>query len=350
MGEAAATAKKPKPPERQNGGTPTGIPQSLMHRLSLYEAALDSPAQLKVLREEPRRTPASFAWNDLFPGAVKSPGITANYRALFGAVALVDAVDLRCPGTDEGRSIQLVETLFERQVSRGFMEGEVFSSSHGQLWDGAFAAILYVAQKRRIEGLRDVAAAWWRQRLDVWQDHVTNDDRILIPCLRGGERGNTSLSLNSSCDLIHQFIHKGHKRKLADENRYNVGPRLFYRMENVELRTPERLYPLHSTLRRLRYSDGYISYFYHLDGLKAQWMVGTTARKPEGAVDVPGGWAVLADGTPAEQKGGPCPVQPPEGWTSEKLYGPALSVLATSRFDGDDEEEGSTDEAQAGER
>lgn len=310
---------------------PQGIAQSLLHRLSQFTAALDSTAATAVLREQPRRTPKDFTWQELFPNAQKSPGVTANYRALFAAVALVDAVELRCPGTDEGRAIALCEDLLERQMRKGFMEGELLTSSHGQLWDGAMAAILFIANRRKIQGLSGSAACWWRQRLDLWRPHVTPKNTLLVPCIRGGRVKNPALASNVCSDAIFQYIERGKSRHYPDENRYMTGIRLFQAMPDIELPKPSEPWPLAHRMRRYRYSDGYISILEGVDGRDTQPMVGTTSWRPPGAFDAPGGWVVLG-----EVEGTVPPV--PEGWSAEQDLGKTFGIVPP-RPTGDQEPE-----------
>ena len=325
-------AKTEEKLELPQEGPPEGIAQSLLHRLSLFTAALDSTAETAALREQPRRTPKDFSWEELFPGSTQSPGVTANDRALFAAVALVDAVELRCPGTDEGRAVSLCEDLFERQRRLGFMEGELLTSSHGQLWDGAMAAILFVAHRRKIQGLSGTAATWWRQRLDLWREHVTPLNTILVPCVRGGHLKNPGLACNVSNDAIFAYIEKGRSRRIPDGNRYMTGLRLFQAMPDIPLPQPPEPWPLSYRLIRRRYPDGWVSVLQGLDGRDTQPMVGTTSWRPAGAVEVPGGWALLGE-VP-----GPVPA-PAEGWTEEKDFGSIYGVLTPAAHDGEPEAE-----------
>lgn len=296
-----------------------GTEKALLERLSKYEAAIDSPAKLDELRSDPRRTPASFNFDDLFPNAPKRFGVTANQLALFAANALVDAVALRCLGTDEGRSLMLVEQLFERQVRWGFMclsesRREFLTSSHGHLWDAAMAAILFVASRQKLESMVPMIAGWWRQRFDLWDAHfVAEPGTILAPCFRGGTSKKPNLAVNESSNAIYKLINYGQRRRFADSNRYMTGARLWQRMENIPLPRPSYPYPLPVPLKFGRYADGFESCIdIEDDGLDLQPLVGTTRRRPKDAVKVPGGWAtfgptrrMLSDGAITE-KTWPC--------------------------------------------
>lgn len=304
-----------------------GIEHGFMEYLSAWEGALDSPAELTVLRRANRRTPASFKQEDVFPDGGKGGGITANQCCLIGAVALVDAVDLRCPGTDEGKAIQLVESLFELQAANGFMclggsRQECLTPSHAQLWEAAMAAVLYVSWRRGVQGLFGVVSAWWRQYLDLCRAHLVAAPEgpvILTPGQRGADAKHPDLATNSDRDAIYAFVNHGHGHKVKDSNQYMLGTRLFQgHLENVPLPKAHEI-PLPQPLHLLRYADGFVSWFPVLSGLNVQWMVGTTKARPERAILVKGGWAVVDEAT---GKGGACPAQPPPGWTAEKVYPP----------------------------
>lgn len=306
-----------------------GIEQGFMEYLSTWEEALDSPAELAVLRKVNRRTPASFKREDVFPRedvklAEKGADLTAGQCALLAAVALVDAVDLRCPGTDEGKAIQLVESLFELQAVHGFMclgqsRSEVLSPTQAPLWEAGLAAVLYVAWERKIEGLLGVVSAWWRQYLDLCGAHAV-DNSILTPCQRGADAKHPRNASSADRGAIFAFVTYG-LCPVKDLTLSLLGARFFQsHLSDVPLPLGHFI-PLPAPLHFLRYVDGFVSWFPILPGLNVQWMVGTTRQKPEGAIDVRGGWAVLGE------KGGTCPVQPPPGWTSEKIY-PAVNPPA----------------------
>lgn len=169
-----------------------------MQRLSEWEAALDSPAKLAVLREQTRRTPT----------LVEGP--------LSAAVALVDAVDLRCPGTDDGTAIKLCEEIFEMQARDGFLWPD------GRIAAG-IAAIFYVAHTRRIESLLNSAGGWWRQLIDLM-----GDEKNGVP--------------PRSVQAIYGFVQRGERATAADPGM--IAPRIFYRLENVPLPKPATPYPL----------------------------------------------------------------------------------------------------------
>lgn len=303
-----------------------GIEQGFMEYLSAWEEALDSPAELAVLRKVNRRTPASFKREDVFPYE-KGADLAAGQCALLAGVALVDAVDLRCPGTDEGKAIQLVESLFELQAVHGFMclgqgRSEVLSPTQAPLWEAGLAAVLYVAWERKIEGLLGVVSAWWRQYLDLCGAHRADHDfrwHILTPGQSGADIKHPGKVSAAGRDSIFAFVNFG---AIVEGRRLDMlGARIFRgHLSDIPLPLGHFI-PLPAPLRFLRYVDGFVSWFPVLPGLNVQWMVGTTRQKPEGAIDVTGGWAVLGE------KGGTCPVQPPPGWTSEKIY-PAVNPPA----------------------
>lgn len=288
-----------------------GTEHFFMEQLSEWSNALGDPKKLAVLAAESGRTPASHAFEDLFPNAEKKFGVSPNHHVLIAADALVDAVFLGKKGTDEGAAIRLCEEVFERQARYGLQSWgskgtECLTSSHGQLWAAAMAAILYVAHKRKVAGLEESASAWWRTVLDIWADHRTPEG-VLVPCGRGGNPKNPSLAVNECVDGIDEWVHRGKKRKAAPGNRYMVALRIFYAMPDVPLPKPDRPVPLPRLLQRYQFpSGGFVSFFGRLDAANAQWMVGTTTTRPERARDVSGGWAVFAE-KPEERKGGANP-------------------------------------------
>ncbi|HKV07923.1 MAG TPA: hypothetical protein VJ725_07300 [Thermoanaerobaculia bacterium] len=253
----------------------------------------------------------------------------AHQQVLAAAVGMI-GVHLGADGVDREAAIELASQIFDAQVEHGFMRlsaeprhNEFLTTAFGEFWDAGMAAILYVVHARRKEmpGLFQKAAQWWLTYLDMLGRHLSasaweSDARItLTPCLRGATAEEPQKAVCRDRDEIYAFVYNGRRTEAGNE-RERTGLRIFCSMENIPLfeagagrLAAPYTYPVHER------AGGSILHAHlpEAHGLQAQWMVGANLKKkPEGAIDIPGGWAVVASG-PAAKTGGKCPVAPPEG-------------------------------------
>lgn len=209
------------------------VGDQLLDRLQRWSLALDSQHELEKMRAEgARKTPESFE------------GFALADWPLVAAVALVDAVALRCEGSDEGRAQQLCEQLFGMQGARGLFElDEADDRPRPTMaaWASACAAILYVSRDKGVSGLFETAGMWWRQVID--------EQAPLTPFMARPEV--------AALLAIGAFILYGRKlgtggaggKKAAEREQQllagpeHLGTRLFYRMENVPLPKPINPWP-----------------------------------------------------------------------------------------------------------
>lgn len=154
----------------------------------------------------------------------------ASTQVLLAAVAVLDACFLRCPGTDEGRALTLLGSLFDRQSELGFLDlgdGPDLDTESEPYWDAAMAAILYITRDR-YPGPHQAAAMWWRQMLAYEARKV---DRDFPPC-------------SPSRLAILMFLNRGQRTEAGSDHPLLTGPRLFYKMENTPLPRPSRPWKL----------------------------------------------------------------------------------------------------------
>lgn len=281
-------------------------PPSYMDRVYQFSLALGDDAATARL-SEPRDTPEL------------RPKESAHLQVLCAASALIDAVILECDGSNREAAVELASGVFDAQAKHGFMRlseeprhNEFLTTAFGAFWDVGMAAILYVAWKHQneIPGIFEKACNWWRTYFDYLTEGAcgftwpSGTGIRLTPCLRGGSEEAPEKAACRDRDEILEFIAFGRKTG-PDSERDLTGLRIFHAMENVPLMATGRFHGP----RWQR--EGGVRYLQSASGLQAQWMVGT-GKKPAGAIDVPGGWAVVASG-PAAKTGGECPVEPPEG-------------------------------------
>lgn len=193
---------------------------------SLPVVPLSHGPTLAEIATEPRNTPSSLAPEHILDGKSTEPALTA----LMAASAFVDAVLLRCPGTDDGRSMLLVEELFERQAQHGLFrlsekDGRPPLNDH-PWWDAAMAAVLYVAHHRNLPGIEAMAAGWWRQVID----EATRDE-------------NAVHGTHASRLAIVNFVRYGIRDASLAEFPTYTGALLFYLLENIPLPLPARPFP-----------------------------------------------------------------------------------------------------------
>lgn len=290
-------------------------PPSYMDRVYQFSLALGSDAPLSEY---------GFDW----PSKL-NPKEAAHQQVLAAAVGMI-GVHLGADGVDREAAVELASGIFDAQAKHGFMRlsdeprhNEFLTTAFGEFWDAGMAAILYVAHQHRKEmpGLFVKAAQWWKAYLDGLNRHLSAGRWesgvwiTLTPCLRGGTAEEPEKCLCRDRDEIFAFIYNGVRAEAAEE-RGRTGLRIFFAMENVPL-FEAGMGPLHLPYTNpIHERAGGTLLHAHLPeahGLQAQWMVGANPKKkPEGAIDIPGGWAVVASG-PAAKTGGKCPVAPPEG-------------------------------------
>lgn len=257
-----------------------------------------------------------------------NPKDAAHQQVLAAAVGMI-GVHLGAEGVDREAAIELASGIFDAQAQHGFMRlseeprhNEFLTTAFGECWNAGMAAILYVAYARRKEmpGLFQKAAQWWLTYLHALDTHTSAESwpsgvRVtLTPCLRGGSAEEPEKAVCRDRDEILAFIDMGIKVPLVDE-RERTGLRIFYAMENVPLFEAggAGTVAIPSTNPRHLGVSLVQAHLPEAHGFQAQWMVGANlTTKPEGAIDIPGGWAVVASG-PAAKTGGKCPVAPPEG-------------------------------------
>jgi hypothetical protein len=258
-------------------------------------------------------------------------GGTPNHKLLRAAVAYVDAVLLKAPGTDRAKARNLVARVFENQEQRGHgaigQANEVLTPSHSQLWWAGAAAIYAAAATTGDDRIEPLVRRWWRAEAALchlcgWK--VDGQFRVVSPGARGGTPTKPKLTTNPARDLGYHILVTATAPREATKkgwrSQYNLGPRILLWLlrkgkldplrrpgegtplpgpNGIQLWTDRDLPELVNPLHVERSGSDFVACFDVLEALEPQWAAGVRNGEP---------WFVPWDGEAGTKHGGPCPV------------------------------------------